>query len=109
MATDLGGRPLAAGESAAIAMLFASGLGCDAVAVAAGRTASFVRSMRRHLWAGPALTPAARALLLVDEQACRWPSGDPRDEGFSFCGERTERGQSFCSEHREAAVWRPSR
>jgi GcrA cell cycle regulator len=29
---------------------------------------------------------------------CRWPIGDPRDDGFSFCGRRAEAGP-YCPAH----------
>lgn len=33
------------------------------------------------------------------ERMCRWPSGDPQDKDFHFCGERTLPGMSYCEKH----------
>jgi GcrA cell cycle regulator len=30
---------------------------------------------------------------------CRWPIGDPRQEGFHFCGARQLLGRPYCQEH----------
>lgn len=30
---------------------------------------------------------------------CQWPIGDPREEGFHFCGATPEPGRSYCTEH----------
>lgn len=45
---------------------------------------------------------------------CRWPIGDPRDEGFHFCGKQREFGTfgegkktSYCAEH-NAVAFRPT-
>lgn len=41
---------------------------------------------------------------------CRYACGDPRQEGFGFCGAPVERG-SYCNHHRTivyAGVWRPA-
>lgn len=34
---------------------------------------------------------------------CRWPCGDPREEGFGFCGEQTISGIPYCSDHAKLA------
>lgn len=30
---------------------------------------------------------------------CRWPIGDPRHEGFHFCGAQQVVGRPYCTEH----------
>ncbi len=30
---------------------------------------------------------------------CRWPSGNPEDDDFNFCGEPTDPDASYCREH----------
>lgn len=34
---------------------------------------------------------------------CRWPFGDPRDESFGFCGDRSISGLPYCSDHAKVA------
>lgn len=38
---------------------------------------------------------------LVDlkERMCRWPVGDPKEEGFKFCGDKTSEGMTYCDHH----------
>lgn len=50
-------------------------------------------------------------LKLVDlkERMCRWPNGDPREEGFSFCGHETVAGLPYCDAHCRAAYQVPTR
>jgi len=31
--------------------------------------------------------------------SCRWPIGDPKEEGFHFCGKETYNGKPYCLEH----------
>jgi GcrA cell cycle regulator len=40
-------------------------------------------------------------LLDLREGHCRYPMGDPRDEGFRFCGEHAPIGVSYCAAHRQ--------
>ena len=35
----------------------------------------------------------------LDNHSCRWPLGDPKDEGFHFCGKKVRSGQTYCEEH----------
>ena len=51
-----------------------------------------------------ALQPAPRALMVsldvLPDGACHWPIGDPRCEGFGFCGApATRNGQPYCAHH----------
>ncbi|MCB1530829.1 MAG: gcrA cell cycle regulator family protein [Rhodospirillales bacterium] len=48
---------------------------------------------------------------LVDLEAgmCRWPSGDPREEAFSFCGHEVAEGLPYCKTHAAAAYQTVSR
>lgn len=46
-----------------------------------------------------------KQLKMVDlkERMCRWPSGDPQDETFSFCGCDSVPGLPYCPEHARLA------
>ena len=37
------------------------------------------------------------------ESTCRWPIGDPKQEGFKFCGCASEPGMSYCEHHTRLA------
>ena len=30
---------------------------------------------------------------------CRWPSGDPVDDDFHFCGKSSDPDESYCDKH----------
>lgn len=34
---------------------------------------------------------------------CRWPIGDPRDDGFHFCGKHCDIGTPYCKDHASQA------
>lgn len=34
---------------------------------------------------------------------CRWPIGDPRHEGFHFCGAKQVEGRPYCAHHTEVS------
>ncbi|WP_334175797.1 GcrA family cell cycle regulator [Pseudoxanthobacter sp.] len=42
-------------------------------------------------------------IMMLTEQSCRWPIGDPGSEGFSFCGKRSETGIPYCAHHARIA------
>ena len=42
-------------------------------------------------------------IMMLTEQSCRWPIGDPGSEGFSFCGKRSETGIPYCGHHARIA------
>jgi GcrA cell cycle regulator len=52
-------------------------------------------------------TPDARpervTLLELRAGMCRWPLGDPQDEGFRYCGGHTELERPYCAAHRAVA------
>ncbi|MCK5911395.1 MAG: GcrA cell cycle regulator [Caulobacter sp.] len=52
--------------------------------------------------------PGLAAVLSIGAHACRWPIGDPKDEGFSLCGRPARRG-AFCLAHGALAYRRPDR
>ena len=52
----------------------------------------------RHGKSAPA-TGAAGAVGAIGFGDCRWPFGDPRDDNFHFCCERTNDGAVYCAEH----------
>lgn len=43
------------------------------------------------------------SLLELKERTCRWPSGDPKDVDFHFCGCETIVGSSYCKYHSQFA------
>jgi GcrA cell cycle regulator len=49
--------------------------------------------------------PAGGRVAMVDlsPRQCRWPSGDPREDDFSFCGEESVQGLPYCLDHCQVA------
>ncbi|MGH1404082.1 MAG: GcrA family cell cycle regulator [Alphaproteobacteria bacterium] len=43
------------------------------------------------------------SLMDLQPRMCRWPSGDPKEEGFGFCGCKTMPGLPYCEEHAKMA------
>jgi hypothetical protein len=39
-------------------------------------------------------------LLMLSDETCRWPIGDPLLAGFGFCGCPVEAGRVYCPTHR---------
>ena len=39
------------------------------------------------------------SLLALGKRACRWPFGEPGEEGFGFCGKHQFNNSSYCEEH----------
>lgn len=39
----------------------------------------------------------------LEHDMCRWPSGDPKDKDFVFCGCKRIEGLPYCAEHAKAA------
>jgi hypothetical protein len=46
-------------------------------------------------------------LLQLTGRSCRWPIGDPRREGFCFCGATVQR-RPYCEVHRQVAYRAPA-
>lgn len=42
-------------------------------------------------------------MIELKERMCRWPSGDPKDEDFAFCGCETVTGLPYCEDHAKMA------
>jgi GcrA cell cycle regulator len=42
-------------------------------------------------------------MIELKERMCRWPSGDPKDEDFSFCGCTSVPGLPYCEDHAKMA------
>lgn len=40
-----------------------------------------------------------KTLINLEACDCRWPIGDPRQEGFHFCGAQQALGRPYCTEH----------
>lgn len=43
------------------------------------------------------------SMLELNERMCRWPSGDPQDDNFSFCGCKSVPSLPYCEGHVAAA------
>jgi GcrA cell cycle regulator len=43
------------------------------------------------------------SLVDLKERMCRWPIGDPKEDGFKFCGGPSEEGIPYCSHHARVA------
>ncbi len=41
----------------------------------------------------------ARTMADLEHGECRWPIGDPRQDGFHFCGAKQMAGRPYCAEH----------
>ncbi|PCI55280.1 MAG: gcrA cell cycle regulator family protein [Alphaproteobacteria bacterium] len=51
----------------------------------------------------PSVSGTLYSLLELKPRMCRWPSGDPREEQFGFCGETTISGIPYCEDHAKIA------
>ena len=40
-----------------------------------------------------------RTIITVDASSCRWPIGDPQQEGFYLCGATASHDDSYCARH----------
>lgn len=49
-----------------------------------------------------------KTLADLEHNDCRWPSGDPKDPAFHFCGAEKLAGRPYCQAHWEMA-FQPSR
>lgn len=51
------------------------------------------------------VVPISRRLTLVElsERTCKWPIGDPLQEGFHFCGNDSGDASPYCSYHAKLA------
>lgn len=45
----------------------------------------------------------------LDNHTCRWPVGDPKDDGFRFCGKKVRVGSTYCEEHSAIAYVKPTK
>lgn len=43
------------------------------------------------------------SLMDLKPRMCRWPCGDPKEEGFGFCGHNAMPGLPYCPEHAKMA------
>lgn len=57
----------------------------------------------------PPKLPEARmvSLMALEENACRFPMGDPKQPGFGFCGVEKRWGSSYCEFHHRLC-WEPA-
>ncbi len=49
------------------------------------------------------------SLYELKENTCRWPSGDPKDSNFHFCGCPTENNTPYCAYHAKIAYAQTSK
>jgi GcrA cell cycle regulator len=49
------------------------------------------------------------ALIDLTERMCKWPFGDPREDGFTFCGRPRRPGAPYCQDHAAMAYQASSR
>jgi GcrA cell cycle regulator len=49
------------------------------------------------------------AMVNLRDRMCRWPEGDPKEPGFSFCGDECVAGLPYCDHHAKMAYQAPSR
>jgi GcrA cell cycle regulator len=47
--------------------------------------------------------PGTATVLTLGVHMCRWPIGDPQDDGFTLCGRRKADGASYCVAHGQLA------
>lgn len=45
----------------------------------------------------------------LENDMCRWPTGDPQDKDFAFCGCKKMEGLPYCEEHARLAYQVPGR
>jgi GcrA cell cycle regulator len=43
------------------------------------------------------------SILQLNEQTCKWPVGDPGQDGFHFCARRSDSGIPYCAYHARMA------
>ena len=43
----------------------------------------------------------------LNQHTCRWPIGDPGEEGFCYCGRRPQSGLPYCEHHAAIAYTSP--
>ncbi len=48
-------------------------------------------------------------MIELKERMCRWPSGDPKEENFAFCGCTSVPGLPYCEDRARVAYQVPSR
>ena len=80
--------------------------------VAAPRRAPAMRPITEPAPAAPEGPGLIDNLVLLGAHACKWPIGDPKRAGFSFCGRRAE--GRYCAAHealgvRPGTAWRADR
>lgn len=59
--------------------------------------------------AGDAPPPLMLPITALTAATCRWPIGDPKAEGFGYCGHETADGSPYCAHHHRVAWAAPRR
>lgn len=49
-------------------------------------------------------TKAPKTIDTLEADDCRWPIGDPRRDGFHFCGEPKALGRPYCAHHSALSI-----
>ncbi|MEM7299814.1 MAG: GcrA family cell cycle regulator [Pseudomonadota bacterium] len=63
-----------------------------------------------HKPAEDVVVPMSKRLKLLElnESTCKWPTGDPQNTDFHFCGHQTKEGKPYCEYHSKIAFQPPS-
>jgi len=72
------------------------------------------RAMEPRLHHAPAPKPApfvelpgTATVLTLGRHMCKWPTGDPSSDDFTFCGRRAVDEQPYCADHARVAYQPP--
>ena len=47
--------------------------------------------------------PGLATTITLQAHMCKWPIGDPAENGFTFCGQSANKGRPYCARHAGAA------
>ena len=74
------------------------------------------KAHRLNLKPRPSPIPVKKPPALFHPHTCEWPHGDPKQDGFHFCGAKPVPGRPYCGKHCKlayrrvgAAVWTDDR
>lgn len=75
----------------------------SSVSVASERSEAASLPKRKPILSDEIPSGKLYSLTELQPRMCRWPCGDPRDEAFGFCGDKTVSGIPYCAEHAKVA------
>ncbi len=91
----------------ALRRLWGEGHSASYIAVQLGgisRNAVIGKAHRLHLSARPSpIRRTGSMSAAAGGKTCSWPVGDPKQNGFHFCGDPVEAGRPYCTVHCESA------